>query len=605
MSVSSSHIIDLRPKVNPSFKRKHHNYFSLEAVLLWTLILLIVACGGMFLFKVNRLERQSPNLIQLLPGLAENLSNFDWQKATEQISSLKDNLFFPQFINRGINFIIEKTPLGYHYKNARLFYSLKNLSQTLQLLQNTPVFKLPNQTLSSWGEIYPNLIKEINTIAGETNALGQKDTSQTWFTLSDRLDRINQLFGGKQPINYLLILNDSNQSRPLGGVIGGVIAATISQWQISYWRAYNASSLDNQISSKLIPPKELQSITTNWTLRQSNWFGDIDLFAQSIISLWQKSTAGSLFQPDAIVLFNTQDLKLLDGVLGNLTINSQTVSSLRSYLEDNLKDYRLTSGPLADDYLAFVNDNLLPHLTSINGKEWLSILNSYSRNLSLESSQKYYFFPWRQASLAETFNDSLEDAPFWFTSSDLNTPLSNLTSQNLKTSSKLDVSLNSDSHELAWTIGLTNANSTSFNDYVRFYIPSSATIQNVTGFDKYFIPEDPINYTIKKFSTDSLIDSWEKQKVCLDKTKYCVLTEGDLKVVAGWLKIKSGQTKTLKFVIDLPLDTKEFVIMPQISQSATLQIKNSSLINSSPNLISYLDKSASFNQKILIQFAHD
>jgi hypothetical protein len=602
MIAPSSHIIDLRPQVQTHLKKKHSKHVSFRVVfLLVTISILIVSIGAICL-EANHLEKQSSNALQLLPGIADNLSTFNWSKAIEQIDTLGNNTFLSGMVGRGMKLIIKDTPLGYHYKVVSLRYSLEDLKQTILLLQNSPVFKTTDQTQSSWDSTYPNLITNVNTIAGEADNLNQKDTAKTWTNLSDKLNKLNQLFGGKQSINYLLVLNDSNQVRPLGGVIGGVVAVTISDWQINYWKAYNASSLDNQISSKIIPPKELQPITTNWTFRQSNWFGDMDLLAQNIIALWSKSNASALFQPDALILFNTQDLKPLDSTLTNLNIDAQTVTNLRSYLDNSLKDYRLSSGPLTDDYLDFVNDGLLPHLTSINGKEWLSILNAYNQNSSENILQKYYFLPWRQASLAKTFNDNQTVSSFFFTNSDLNIPLSNLTSQNLKTSSKLEFLSSPDSHELAWTISLTSTNSTSFNDYVRFYIPSSATIQNVTGFDKYFIPEDPINYTIKKFVIDPLIDNWEKQKVCLDKINYRVLTEGDLKAIAGWLKIKSGQTKTLKFVIDLPLDTKEFVVMPQIAQLTMLQIKNSSLIISPPNLTSYLDKSATLNQKILIQF---
>lgn len=602
MIAPSSHIIDLRPKFQTRLKRKHSKHVSFGIVFLGVIISILIFSIGAICLEANHLEKQSLNVLQLLPSIADNLSTFNWSKAIEQIDSLGQDSFLNGIAGRGMKLIIKDTPLGYHYKAVSLRYSLEDLKQTILLLQNSPVFKTADQTQSSWGSTYPNLIHNVNTIVSEADNLNQKDTAKTWTDLNNKLNKLNQLFGGNQSINYLLVLNDSNQVRPLGGVIGGVVAVTISDWQINYWKAYNASSLDNQISSKIIPPKELQPITTNWTFRQSNWFGDIDLLAQNIIALWSKSNASALFQPDALILFDTQDLKPLDSTLTNLNIDAQTVTNLRSYLDNSLKDYRLSSGPLTDDYLAFVNDSLLPLLTSIGGKEWLSILNNYNQNSSENVLQKYYFLPWRQASLAKTFNDNQTVSSFFFTNSDLNTPLSNLTSQNLKTSSKLEVSPNSDSHELTWTISLTNANSTSFNDYIRFYIPPSATIQNVTGFDKYLIPENPINYTIKKFSTDPLIDNWEKQKVCLDKTNYCVLTEGDLKAIAGWLNIKSGQTKTLKFVIDLPLDTKEFVVMPQISQLAMFQIKNSSLINSSPNLMSYLDKSATFNQKILIQF---
>jgi len=302
MSAANPHIVDLRPQSSHSQKKTRIKRFSWRVALVVVLVVgIIIFCGGA-IYGLNYLENKNSKLIQTLPSLAENLSNFEWQEASKQINAFS-NKFFPEFLDRTFKTLVEKTPLGYHYKYVKLSYDLEELNQTIQLLQTTPVFKTPQQTSQSWGDVYPALLHNIANISNDIKTLGQEDLSQVWINLGEQLSKVNQLFGGNRPINYLLILNDSNQIRPLGGVVGGVVAVTISNWQVEYWRAYNASNLDNQISSKIIPPKEIQSITTNWTIRQSNWFGDIDLFTQSFISLWQKSSAGALFEPSAIVLF--------------------------------------------------------------------------------------------------------------------------------------------------------------------------------------------------------------------------------------------------------------------------------------------------------------
>ena len=604
MLASSSHVIDLRPQSSRPRKKNCVKHFSLGATLMVVLVVgLIISCGGL-IYGLNHLESKNSKLIQILPSLAENLSSFEWQKASNQIN-LFSNKSLPRFLDKTFAILVEKTPIGYHYKYVKLYYSLEDLNQTMQLLQTIPVLKTSQQTNQSWGDVYPSLLKNITRITSETKNLGQADVSQAWENLGERLGKINQLFGGNQPINYLLILNDSNQSRPLGGVIGGVVAVTVSQWQIDYWRAYNASNLDNQISSKIIPPKEIQPITTNWTLRQSNWFGDMNLFTQSFISLWQKSNAGSLFEPNAIVLFNSQDLKPLDTALSNLNVDGNTVPNLRNYLENNLKNYRLTSGPLSDDYLNFVNDNLLPQLTTISGQEWLAVLKAYTQAPAATTSQKYYFFPWKQASLAKTFNDVQGSTSFWFTNSDINTPLSNLTSQNLKTSIKLEPKLGADGYELNWTIGLTNSNTTSFSDYIRFYIPDTVIVNSASGLDKYLVPDDPINYKVKQFTTDQTIDTWEKQKNCPEGTNYCIVSEGNMKALTGWLKIKPGQTKTLKFGLELPIQSQSFTLIPQTAMTSTLQIQSNSVLQPSVDMQLYLNQSQPFNQTLLIKFIHD
>jgi hypothetical protein len=599
-----SNIIDLRPKI--ILKRPKHRVRCFKKKLFWIipLMVLLVALSGLNLFKIGQIEKQYPNILNLLPEIGDNLNTFNWDQALSKINSLDVSLPVSQSLNRGIENILEHIPFLNRKIGVSLYYDLKHLGITLNELNTNNVFKLKDSTQSSWSNLYPQLLKEIEGIALTTESLRIDSLSTQWQGLFIKLSNIDNLFGSAQPINYLLVLNDVNQVRPLGGEIAGVIAVTISNWQIDYWQAYNANSLDNQISSKIIPPKELQLISTNWTLRQSNWFGDLNLFAQSLTNLWKKSLAGSLFQPDALILFNIQDLEPLDGYLGNISLGSQTINNLRDYLGDNLKSYRLSSGPLAEDYLSFVNDYLPQNIETLKGKEWLSILRAYTEKASTDNLSYLYFLPWRQANLADKFNVKEIPNTFLFTHSDLNLPVPDLSSNNLKTSAQLTIKKNADGYNLDWIINITNQNSKSFTDFIRFYLPTEATVVTVSGLDKYLIPDDPINYTVKKFSADPLILESEEQKNCPDKTNYCLSKEGTKSLVAGWSKIKSGQTKTLKIQITLPLSTEEIMISPPIGKNLSLLLKGDGILSSDKTLI-YLNKSASLGKNLLIQLNHD
>ncbi|MCX6737583.1 MAG: hypothetical protein NTX26_02525 [Candidatus Parcubacteria bacterium] len=597
-------IIDLRPKPNPKHTRR--SLFHHKKWLFWIIpltVLLMVLISFCFL-EIRHIEKQYSNTINLLPEIGNDLNAFNWDEALSKINSLDMPLPIVKSFNQGLEKILEHMPFFGQREEIRLYYNLKYLAKTLDELTKSNVFKTDNQNNSSWGDLYPKLIQEVDNVILVSKSLKQNSLLEQWQNLAIKLKQINKLFGNPQPINYLFILNDINQARPLGGEIAGVVAATVSNWEIDYWQAYNASSVDNQISSKIIPPKELQLISTNWTFRQSNWFGDLNLFAQSLTTLWKQSGAGSLFEPDALVLFNIQDIEPLDGYLGNISLGSQTITSLKDYLEANLKSYRLSSGPLAEDYLSFVNDSFPQNLKNLKGKEWLSILQSYAFNTNSSGLNNFYFLPWKQANLAKEFNVSEKVPTFFFTHSDLNLPVSNISSRNLKTSAKVTIKKGTDGYNMEWTISLTNQNPNSFTDFIRFYLPENTSISSLSGLDKYLIPDDPINYTVKKFLTDPLIENWEKQKNCLGQNNYCLLEEGNKTILAGWLKIKSGQTKTIKVQLLLPLATNEFRITPQMGNSLTLLLGGDALL-SSKEILPYLEKSTPLNKDLLIQFNHD
>ena len=604
MGNPSLNIIDLRPKLSPKHKSRNSSFHKKWLFWLVPIALIVITLISFSIIKISRIEKEYSNIINLLPEIGNDLNTFHWDDAILKIDSLKASFSTVNFLDKKLETLVKYIPIVGQKKEISLYYNLKNLAQTLSQLSEGKVFDLDGQVNSTWKDLYPQLLSEVDDIILLNKSPELIISMKEWQDSFIKLNTINKLFGNLQPINYLFILNDINQARPLGGEVAGVITTSVSNWQIKYWRAYNASSLDNQISSKIIPPKELQLINTNWGLRQSNWFGDLNLFAQSFTTLWKQSGAGALFDPDALVIFNVKDVEPLNGYLGNIALEHQTVTNLNDYLENSLKSYRLSSGPLAEDYLSFINDSLPQNLKNLQGKEWLSILQAYVSSGSGIGSNNVYFLPWKQANLAKDLNPTEDTPTFMFTHSDLNTPIANLSSLNLKTSAKVTLNKVAEGYNMEWVISLTNQNQNSFVDFIRLYVPKNISISSVSGLDKYLIPSDPINYTVKKFSLDPLIENWEKQKNCTNQNNYCLLQEGDKTVLSGWSKIKAGQTKIIKVQLFLPSSVNEFKIIPQIGTNFYLQLKGSDIL-SSEEILSYLEKSILLNKDLLIRLNHD
>jgi len=78
-----------------------------------------------------------------------------------------------------------------------------------------------------------------------------------------------------------------------------------------------------------------------------------------------------------------------------------------------------------------------------------------------------------------------------------------------------------------------------------------------------------------------------------------------MRALAGWLTIKPGQTKTLKFSMELPTLSQSFTLIPQTAMINTLQIQNNTVLEPSADIQPYLNRSNSFNQTLLVKFIHD
>ncbi|MEK7640859.1 MAG: DUF4012 domain-containing protein, partial [Patescibacteria group bacterium] len=87
----------------------------------------------------------------------------------------------------------------------------------------------------------------------------------------------------------LVLFQNPSEIRPAGGFIGSYAIATLFQGNLLEIETRDIYDPDGQLDLKLIPPKQLQSVTDKWGARDANWFFDFPMSARKVIELLEAS----------------------------------------------------------------------------------------------------------------------------------------------------------------------------------------------------------------------------------------------------------------------------------------------------------------------------
>lgn|GEM_PF-2505952 len=149
----------------------------------------------------------------------------------------------------------------------------------------------------------------------------QSQVSQS-FTYSQLL---TQILRSSPSRNFVLVLQDSNQLRPSGGIASSVLTFSLTDNRLSNFQSFSLSDLASQQDGQLETPSFLQTITgqTNSNFTDINYNPD---FTSTAVETSRFFTNFLNFKPDAIFYLNTSSLSKLIKEIGEIDINGQLIT---------------------------------------------------------------------------------------------------------------------------------------------------------------------------------------------------------------------------------------------------------------------------------------
>ena len=162
--------------------------------------------------------------------------------------------------------------------------------------------------------------------------------------ISTLVDRLPYLLGYEHPMNYLVLVQITDELRPNGGFIKFVIFVRLENGTPTEIHAYDVTRIEPVGSGafdwvktgiRTLPPSPIEKYMGlgNWVLRDANWWGDFRNSAAQIVHFWEE--AG--FDPvDGVIAVNDLGLSALLDVIGGIKLaDGATLTGT------NFKDYAI------------------------------------------------------------------------------------------------------------------------------------------------------------------------------------------------------------------------------------------------------------------------
>ena len=180
-----------------------------------------------------------------------------------------------------------------------------------------------------------------NPLVSRNSALVSSNTLQKG-DLGSLLEKMPLLLGFERPMNYLILIQITDELRPSGGFLRAIIYARLEKGQPTQITAYDIQTLEPPGQGSFdwtaggirrLPPKPIERYMGlgNWVIRDANWWGDFRDSAEEVLGFWYRYSPEPV---DGIIAVNDLALaQVVDAIGGIELANGEVIDG------DNFKDY--------------------------------------------------------------------------------------------------------------------------------------------------------------------------------------------------------------------------------------------------------------------------
>jgi len=97
------------------------------------------------------------------------------------------------------------------------------------------------------------------------------------------------LLGYNGPRKYLFLFQNNHEIRATGGFIGSYGVLSVHNGNVKELFVDGIFNPDGQLSAKVVPPRPIQKISTNWSTHDANWYPDFPTSAEKIAWFYEKT----------------------------------------------------------------------------------------------------------------------------------------------------------------------------------------------------------------------------------------------------------------------------------------------------------------------------
>jgi hypothetical protein len=385
-------------------------------------------------------------------------------------------------------------------------------------------------------------------------------------TLEEILDFSLNFLGQETEKRYLVLFQNNNELRATGGFIGSYSLVDVYQGKITQLETPSGGTYDLTASqtTKIKSPAALALISPYFNIWDANWWPDFPTSAKKIISLYENSGNSSV---DGAIAINAQVLQGLLKVLGPISLADYGVTIgadnfydvLQTQIEIKAKEEGTAPKKIISDLVPVVLEKLLTDQSK--QKEVMALLADM---LATKEIQIYSQDPAVQAKI-NSFGWSGQilqnNRDYLFV---VNTNIGGGKTDNgiyQTIDHQAEIKPNG---EIIDTLKITRVNKGGTDNplagleggnvsYLRVYVPLDSTLLSAIGFDQI-----PKSYS-QVVTTDAKIDedlAKEEIKMIDAKSGTEIYQSFDKTVLANWLTLRPGESKTVLLKYRLPFKLK-------------------------------------------------
>ncbi|MGC9610834.1 MAG: DUF4012 domain-containing protein [Minisyncoccia bacterium] len=575
----------------------------LFAGLVFTIAILIVAIGNIRNIKATIAESggqiasnftSSANALKNMePGAAVDMLKANNQSLTEINNAMGgktgESLF--QIIGNAIPII--KNAFGFLGQVTNLNVAFLELAQNIQNLETNGFrdFQNNGQNLITSLTNTHDLIQKINndTQDVKNSSSNLKNLSSFFNKIDDNISNqylkysselyrwdkaivgLTNLLNPQIDRHLLVFFENPSEIRPGGGFVGSYADITINGGQMKNMDVRDIYDPDGQLDLKIVPPEQLQTLTTDWGARDANWFFDFPTSAKTIIRFLEASKMYSEknITFNAAIALNINIVKTMLAATGPIYLPDYKITidqnNLLYEIQRSVEAGADKKAGQPKKILKTLAPVLLQQLNGLSADAQKNLFDGVKNHLAKKDIMLYVKDEELAGFLAESNLDgAVFGLPNNFWGSYLAVVNANVAGGKSdafvkeKITANIDVDTNGNTFTNVLTTRTHNGNleqdpwwKADNKDFIQVFSELNSNLVTVSGNDikpKY----QTMDYKNSDYSVNPDLAAIEKTKTSVSGLNAWTFNAFGKKVFATWLMLKSGQTKTLNMRYETP-----------------------------------------------------
>jgi hypothetical protein len=205
-----------------------------------------------------------------------------------------------------------------------------------------------------------------------------------------------EILGQQKLLNYLTIIQNSDELRATGGFISAVGLLTLDNGKLSLSKFEDSYAVDNPKIKPAAPPEPLARYmqTGNFLLRDANWWPDFPTSARQMLNLYRQHQGQEV---ENLIALDSQAVAYIFEVLGPLDLPEYQEHLTAQNFQERLRYYYLPPGSATDGewwlkrkaFIGVVMTGLMGKLEKGNFSHYVKLLAGLGRALQEKHLQIY------------------------------------------------------------------------------------------------------------------------------------------------------------------------------------------------------------------------